>query len=420
MNKITNIEIMSPVGSYESLAAAIKARADSVYFGISKLNMRARSAANFNLKDLKKIADICKKTNVKSYLTVNTIIYDEDIKEMKKIIDSAKKSGISAIIAMDMAVLKYSKKINMEVHMSTQTNISNIEAVKFYSKYADVVVLARELTLEQIEKIIKEIKKQKIKGPKNELIKVEIFVHGALCVSISGKCYMSLGLYNHSANRGDCLQVCRRKYRVIDEETGDELSIENNYVMSLKDLCTIRFIDKLIKAGVNVFKIEGRGRSPDYVYAVTKCYKEAVEAVENKTYNESKIKKWEEELSSVFNRGFWHGGYYLGKKLGEWAGSYGSKATKEKYFIGIGKHYFPKSKIGEFIVQKDEIKINDEILITGETTGVIKGRVESLYINEKPVKSAKKGDEITLPVSEKIRKGDKLYVIRIRKKLQGN
>jgi putative protease len=414
------IEIMAPVGSYESLASAIKAGANSVYFGIEQLNMRSRSANNFTIEDLKKIVSIAKKAGVKTYLTVNTIIYNDDIKLMKQILDAAKKTGITAIIACDIAVINYANEINLEVHMSTQTNISNIEAVKFYSKYADVVVLARELTLDQIKNICDEIKKQKITGPSGKLVEIEIFVHGALCVSISGKCYMSLALYNSSANRGACYQTCRRKYRVMDDETGDELVVDNKYIMSPKDLCTIQYIDKLIESGVSVFKIEGRGRSPDYVYAVVKAYKEAVEAVENKTFTENKIKKWEQELATVFNRGFWKGGYYLGNKLGEWAGTYGSKATKEKHFVGLVKHYYPKAKIAEIEMQKESLTTSNEIIITGNTTGVIKGKVESIYINEKPAKTCTKKDkDVTIQVKEKVRKGDKIYVVINRKELQG-
>ncbi len=413
-----DIDIMAPVGSYESLAAAIKAGASSVYFGVQQLNMRARASNNFTLDDLKKIVEISKKNGVRTYLTVNTVLYDHDLNLMRKVIDTAKESGISAIIASDISAIQYANSIGMEVHISTQLNVSNIEAVKFYSKFADVIVLARELTMNQIKDITESIKKENIKGPSGNLIKIELFVHGALCVAISGKCYMSLATENASANRGACLQNCRKAYRVIDEETGEELKIENKYIMSPKDLCTIGFIDKIIDAGVSVFKIEGRGRSPDYVYETVKAYKEAVEAYKNKEYTEEKIKEWISRLERVFNRGFWHGGYYLGKKLGEWSGVYGSKSSHEKIFVGVGEHYFPKTKIAQFYIQAEEIKVGDEVIIIGKTTGIIKDVVKSIYVDEKPSKSAKKGDRITIPISERVRKGDKLYIIKPRTRYQ--
>ncbi len=413
------IEIMSPAGSYESLESAIKAGADSVYFGIEQLNMRARASNNFTLNDLKKIANRCNKGKIKTYLTLNTILYDYDISLMKKICDSAKKAGINAVIASDISAIVYANSIGLEAHISTQTNVSNLEAVKFYSKFADVVVLARELTLQQIKNICDEIKKQNIRGPSGNLIRIEIFCHGALCVAISGKCYMSLATSNASANRGACLQNCRKSYKVIDEETGDELKIDNKYIMSPKDLCTIGFIDKLLDSGISVLKIEGRGRSPDYVYAVTKAYREAVESVLNKTYTQEKINNWIKELEKVYNRGFWQGGYYLGKKLGEWSGGYGSQSKKENIFIGIARHYFPKTQIGEFILQTGEIELGDEIIITGKTTGIIHQKIESLYVNEKPVSKAKKGEIITIKLNERIRKNDKLYVVTDRKEMQG-
>jgi len=406
-------EIMAPVGNYESLASAIKAGADSVYFGIGKLNMRSRSSVNFTSRDLKKIVRICKAHNIRTYLTLNTVMYDQDLIEIKRVCNKAKKLGINAIIACDIAVMQYCRKIGLEVHMSTQANISNIQAVKFYSKFADVVVLARELTLEQIAKIIKQIKKQDIRGPSGKLIKIEIFIHGALCVSISGKCYMSLAQHNFSANRGACLQPCRREYIVKDKETGDELIVGNKYIMSPKDLCTIRFIDKIIKAGVRVFKIEGRGRSPDYVYTVVKAYKQAVDSYFENKLTKELIINLERQLASVFNRGFWHGGYYLGKKLGDWAGDYGSKATTEKHFIGLVKHFYPKVHVAEIVLQKEKIKVGDKILITGNTTGIIKTEVGSVFVKEKPKKIAKKGDvDVTISVPEKVRKGDKIYVLK--------
>ncbi|MFH1316732.1 MAG: U32 family peptidase [Candidatus Woesearchaeota archaeon] len=414
-----NIEIMSPVGSFESLAAAIKAGADSVYFGVGKLNMRSRSSVNFTRADLKKISQICKKNKVKSYLALNTIVYDDEIKEIKKICDSAKKENISAVIASDISVIEYARRIGLEVHISTQQNISNIESLRYFSKYADVIVLARELTLDQIKNISKLIKKQDIRGPNKKLVKLELFVHGALCVSIAGKCYMSLAQYNHSANRGDCLQVCRRGYRVTDLETGDELEIDNKYVMSPKDLCTIGFLDKIIDAGISVLKIEGRGRSPDYVFTATKCYKEAVESIEDKTYTKEKINNWIKELEKVFNRGFWHGGYYLGKKLGEWSGAYGSKAAKEKIYIGKALNYFIKPNIAHFIIESDKLSVGDEIMIIGPTTGVVNAKIKEMIVNDKKIDSAKKGDNITILIKEKLRKNDKLYKIVDRKSLQG-
>ncbi len=404
-------ELMSPVGSYESLAAAIKAGADSIYFGVQHLNMRARSANNFTLEDLKKITEICKNNKIRSYLTVNTILYDNDLELMKKIIDAAKESRISAIIASDIAAIQYANKIGIEVHISTQANVSNIESVKFYSKYADVIVLARELTLNQIKHISNEIKKQNITGPKGNLVQIELFIHGAMCVSIAGKCYMSLAQYNHSANRGACLQACRRSYKITDEETGDELTIDNQYVMSPKDLCTIEHIDKIIKAGVTVLKIEGRGRKADYVFTVTKCYKEALQSYQDNTFTKEKTEQWIKQLESVFNRGFWHGGYYLGNKLGEWSNKYGSKATKEKTYIGHATNYYTKNKVALFQLESHNLKIGDKILITGPTTGVIESEVEEIYINDKPSKQATKGQEVTFTVPEKVRKNDKLFLV---------
>lgn len=406
-----SIEIMAPAGSYESLMAAIHAGANSVYFGIEQLNMRARAANNFTTHDLTKIVKICRKNNVKAYLALNTVIYDHDLKLMKKICDIAKKFGLTAVILSDIAVLQYARSIGLEVHMSTQTNITNLEAVKFYAQFADVIVLARELTLKQITDICSQIKKEKITGPSGNLVQVEIFVHGALCVAISGKCYMSLAVYNASANRGACLQNCRRAYIVKDEETGEELKIENKYVMSPKDLCTIGFIDKLIEAGVSVFKIEGRGRSPEYADVTIKCYREAVESYFAGTYNREKIDSWVKRLEAVFNRGFWHGGYYLGKKLGEWSGNYGSQATTEKVYVGKVKNYFQKAKIGYIELETSGISIDQEILITGPTTGVVQQKVSSMFLDDKKITQARKGDSITLPIKEKIRPNDKVFVI---------
>ena len=409
--KRENIEIMAPAGSYESLTAAINAGANSVYFGIEQLNMRARAANNFTIQDLKKIVKICQEKNVKTYLTLNTIMYDHDMNLMKKICDAAKESGLTAVICSDVAAMSYAHSINLEVHISTQANVSNVETVKFYSQFADVVVLARELTIQQIKRVTDQIKKENIKGPKGELIEIEIFVHGALCVAVSGKCYMSLGIYNSSANRGACLQNCRRSYKVIDEETGDELILDNKYIMSPKDLCTIGFIDKILESGVKVLKIEGRGRAPDYVNTVVKSYREAVESYLEGTYTKEKIDSWIKNLEKVFNRGFWHGGYYLGKQLGEWSGVYGSKATKEKVFLGRAKNYFSKPKIAEFHLETNKIEIDDEILITGPTTGIIETVVKSIFVEEKKTKSAIKGQTITIPIEEKVRPNDKLFKI---------
>ncbi|HIH37438.1 U32 family peptidase [Candidatus Woesearchaeota archaeon] len=404
-------KIMAPAGTFESLQAAIQAGADSVYFGVGKLNMRARAAKTFTPKNLPAIVKICREKQVETYLTVNTIIYDDDASEMKKLIDTAKKAGVSALICCDSAVMKYAKQKGIPVHLSTQANVSNIEAVAFYAHYADVVVLARELSLQQIRNICSEIKKRRIKGPSGKLVQIEVFVHGALCVSISGKCYMSLALYNSSANRGACLHTCRRKYRVFEEETGHELVIDNNYVMSPKDLCTIGMIDKLIDAGVEVLKIEGRGRSPEYVSTTVKCYKEAVLAVEEGTYTKQKIRKWETELSTVFNRGFWKNGYYLGKKLGEWAEGEGSNATMRKEHVGRVIHFWPKKMIAEFCLESGMVRTGDCYLVIGPTTGVVKGIVSRIIRNEKEVQEIGKGKTFTMKISEKVRVNDALYLL---------
>lgn len=411
MEKQNKIEIMAPVGNFECLQAAIQAGADSIYFGVQGLNMRNLGAKNFILDDLKEIVKICKSKGVKTYLTVNIVVYDNDMKYMKEIINAAKENGIDAIIASDMAVIQYANSVGVEVHSSTQLNISNIEAVKFYSKFTDVIVLARELTLEQIKEICDEIKKQDIRGPKGELVKIEIFIHGALCVSISGKCYMSLALYNKSANRGECLQACRRSYNVKDNQTGDELVVDNKYIMSPKDLCCITFLDKILKSGVSVLKIEGRARSPDYVSIVVKTYREAVGAYNAGEYTQEKAKEWVKELETVFNRGFWQGGYYLGKKLGEWSGGPGSKATKKKSFIGKVTNYFVKTKIAEFHLNNGPIKVGDNIMIIGSTTGVLKAKIKSLYKDGKEVRGTGKGPGVTIPIDERVRENDELYLI---------
>jgi len=404
------IEIMAPVGSFESLAAAINAGADSVYFGIEQLNMRAKSSNNFSTEDLKEIVKRCNENKLKSYLTVNTVIYDYDINLMKQIIDIAKNAGVSAVIASDQAVINYASSQGVEIHISTQVNVSNIETLKFYAHFADVMVLARELSLKQVKKITETIEKEQIKGPSGKLIRIEIFAHGALCMAISGKCYLSLHEQNSSANRGACLQTCRKPYIVTEKETGFELEIDNEYIMSPKDLSTINFVDKILDAGVKVLKIEGRARPAEYVKTTVECYREAVDAVYENTYTEEKIQNWTKRLSTVFNRGFWDG-YYLGRKLGEWSKDYGSKATKQKVFVGKVNNWFSKIQVGEFLIQSGELSVDDEIMITGPTTGVIQTKVDEIRFDEKPVKNVKKGQVVSIPIKEKIRRSDKLYKI---------
>ena len=400
-------EIMAPVGSRESLAAALQAGADSIYFGIESLNMRAHSASKFTITDLRDIAAQCKEHGVKSYLTVNTIIYDEDIPLMHKICDAAKEAGISAIIASDVAVLTYCQEIGQEIHLSTQLNISNAEALKFYARYADVVVLARELNMEQVRGIYDEINRQNICGPNGERVRIEMFCHGALCMAVSGKCYLSLDNMGRSANRGECMQICRRAYVVTDRDTGIELEVDNKYIMSPKDLKTIGFIDKMMNAGVRVFKIEGRARSAEYVYTVVKCYKEAIQAVLDGTFCEAKVENWTARLSTVFNRGFWDG-YYQGKHLGEWSDKYGSSATQKKTYIGKAMKYFSKLGVGEFLIEAGELNVGDNLLITGPTTGVIYVTANEIH-TDGPVQSASKGEFVAIKVPEKVRPSDKLY-----------
>ncbi len=405
------IEIMAPVGSFESLWAAIQGGADSVYFGIEQLNMRAKSSNNFTNDDLKEIVKICREYRIKSYLTVNTIIYDYDVNLMHSIVKTAKEIGITAIIASDQAVLNYASQLGAEVHISTQLNVSNVETVKFYSHFADVVVLARELSLKQVEFISKEIENQQIKGPSGNLIRIELFAHGALCMAISGKCYLSLHEQNSSANRGACLQTCRKPYIVTEKESGFELEIDNEYIMSPKDLMTVNFIDKILEAGVKVLKIEGRARPPEYVKTVTLCYREAVDAVYEKIYTQEKIDSWIERLSTVFNRGFWDG-YYLGRKLGEWSRDYGSKATQQKEYIGKATNYFKKIGVAEFLMQAGDLKVGDEILITGPTTGVIEATIEELRFDLQSVLDVVKGQNFSIPLNVKVRPADKLYKIK--------
>ncbi len=411
---------MAPVGSRESLAAAIQAGADSIYFGIENLNMRARSANTFSIDDLREIAATCDEHGVKSYLTVNTIIYDEDITLMRTIVDAAHEAGISAVIAADVAVLDYCNRIGQEVHLSTQLNISNAEALKFYARFADVVVLARELNLKQVAAIYKTIQDEQICGPKGELIRIEMFCHGALCMAVSGKCYLSLHELGASANRGACMQVCRRGYEVHrneeptyllnDKESTIELEVDNKYVMSPKDLKTIRFMDEMMEAGVRVFKIEGRARGPEYVKTVVECYREAIDSYLDGTLTEEKKDEWDERLRTVFNRGFWNG-YYLGQRLGEWTRHYGSNATERKIYAGKGIRYFSNIGVAEFLVEAAELHVGDKLLITGHTTGAMYVTLDEARVNLKPVETVKKGTHVSFKVPDRIRPNDKLYIM---------
>lgn len=406
----TDFEIMAPAGSWESLAAAFQAGADSVYFGIESLNMRARSSNNFTLVDLKEIARLCNEKNVKSYLTINTVMYDGDLTLMQQIVDAAKEAEISAIIAADVSVMSYASQKNVEIHLSTQLNISNVEALKFYAHFADVVVLARELNLDQVAEIFDQIVAQDIRGPRGGLIRIEMFCHGALCMAVSGKCYLSLHEYNASANRGACVQICRRGYTVKDKETDVELDIDSQYIMSPKDLKTIHFMNKMMDAGVRVFKIEGRARGAEYVKTVVNCYREAIEAQLNGTFDSDTIEAWDKRLSTVFNRGFWDG-YYLGQRLGEWTHQYGSSATKRKVLIGKGIKYFSKLGVAEFLLESNSLEVGDEILITGPTTGALESIVKELRVDMETVDKAIKGQRISMPLAEKMRPSDKLYKI---------
>lgn len=400
---------MAPVGSYESLNAAIQAGADAVYFGIEGLNMRARSSVNFTIHDLHAIARQCAEVGVKTYLTVNTIIYDDDITLMQQVINAAKEAHITAIIASDIAAITYARSIGVEVHISTQVNISNTEALRFYSQWADVVVLARELSMDQVSHIHQAIENENITGPHGEKIRIEMFCHGALCMAVSGKCYLSLHELNSSANRGACTQICRRSYTVRDRETNEELAVENKYIMSPKDLKTIHFLNKMVDAGVRVFKIEGRARGPEYVYTAVQCYSQALEAICNGSYSEEKIHEWDTRLEKIFNRGFWNG-YYLGQRLGEWSHKYGSSATRTKRYAAKGVRYFSNIGVGEFIMESGELNVGDEIVITGPTTGVIITTVKELRVNLKSVPKAVKGDAFSIKLDQKIRPSDKLYI----------
>ncbi|NQU52748.1 MAG: U32 family peptidase [Bacteroidetes bacterium] len=403
-----DVEIMAPVGSYESLMAAIQGGAGSVYFGVEHLNMRSRSANNFTLDDLRKIVEIASRNKVKTYLTLNVEIFDGEIQLMNEVVSAAKEAGVSAVIAADVSVIQYARSIGLEVHISTQVNITNIEAVKFYSNFADVVVLAREMNLGRVWEISDQIKREQIKGPAGELMKIEMFVHGALCMATSGKCYLSLHEMNSSANRGACLQSCRRAYTVTDKETGAELDVENEYIMSPKDLKTIHFLNKILDAGVSVLKIEGRARSPEYVQATAQCYSEAVDAYFEDDFTDEKVNDWNERLGAVFNRGFWNG-YYLGQRLGDWSKNYGSLATKRKMYIGKCTNYFNKINVAEFKLETSNLMVGDEILVTGPTSGVVKTIVTEIRVDLKPEEEGKKGQLISIQIDEKIRRADKLF-----------
>ena len=406
-----HVEIMAPVGSYESLSAAIQAGADAVYFGVGNLNMRSRSAANFTVEDLERIAGIAQQHGVRTDLTVSTIIYNDEIDEMHMLVQAAKAAGITAIIASDMAVITYANSIGVEVHISTQCNISNVEAVRFFAQWADVVVTARELPLRQVAEITQFIRDNDIRGPKGELVQVEVFAHGALCMSVSGKCYLSLDEYNYSANRGACLQLCRREYLVKDVESDTELLVSGKYIMSPKDLCTIGFLDKIIRAGVRVLKIEGRGRSADYVKTVVECYKEAVQAVAEGTYTQERIAGWTERLSTVFNRGFWDG-YYLGRKMGEWSERYGSQATENKVYLGKVTNYYNRPQVAEMKIETAEhLRVGEDLMVIGQTTGVYRATVEELRLGAtaQPVQEVGQGDVFSVKTTEVLHRGDKLY-----------
>ncbi len=402
-------ELMAPVGSMESLMAAIQGGANSVYFGIEQLNMRAKSSNNFTTEDLKEIVKIAQENDIKTYLTINTVLYDHDIRLMHRIIDTAKEAGVTAVIASDQAVINYAFSQGVSLHLSTQLNISNIETVKFYANFADVVVLARELNLKQVKSITDAIQEQQIKGPGGELIRVEIFAHGALCMAVSGKCYLSLHEQNSSANRGACLQTCRKPYIVTEKESGVEFEIDNEYIMSAKDLNTIPFLDKVLDAGVSVLKIEGRGRPPEYVKTICRTYDEAIHSILDGSYSKEKVAEWEKAQSTVFNRGFWDG-YYMGRKIGEWSEVYGSKATQRKVYIGKGTNYFSKIQVAEFKAEAgDSLKVGDKIIITGPTTGVIEAVVEEIQVDRQSVPATQKGDLFSIKIDQTVRRSDKIY-----------
>jgi len=412
-----DIEIMAPVGSYESLMAAIQGGANSVYFGIGNLNMRSKSSKNFTLDDLVEISKICYQNDIRTYITLNTVIYDKELNQMRQIVDAAKANKITAIIASDQSVIQYAFSVGMEIHMSTQTNITNIEAVKYYSQFADVMVTARELKITQVKAITTAIKEQNICGPSGNLVQIEVFAHGALCMAVSGKCYLSLDNLNSSANRGACLQQCRRKYTVTDKETGEQLEIDNEYIMSPKDLNTVALLDHILDAGVRVLKLEGRGRSPEYVKTIAAVYREAVDSWFNGNYNQENIDKWNERLSTVYNRGYWEG-YYMGSKFGEWTEDYGNQATQRKMYIGKVTNYFSKIGVAELKIESHDLKPGEEIKIIGPTTGVYEDIVAELRLELEPVQQVVKGDICSLPVKDIVRRGDKLYkVVKADKKV---
>lgn len=405
------IELMAPAGDFTSMQAALDNGADSIYFGVDQLNMRARASMNFTIDDLPEISRRCSAKGVRTYLTLNTIIYDHDLSIIKTLLDKAKEANLTAVIAMDQAVIAYARQIGMEVHISTQINITNIETVKFYALFADTMVMSRELSLTQIRKICDQIEKEEIKGPSGKLVEVEIFGHGALCMAVSGKCYLSLHSANSSANRGACKQNCRKKYTVIDQETGFEIELDNEYMMSPKDLCTINFLDEVVATGVKVLKIEGRGRAPEYVATVTKCYREAIDSVADGTFTQEKVEEWMKQLETVYNRGFW-AGYYLGQELGEWSANSGSSATQKKVYIGKGRHFYPKSNVAEFMIEAYDIAVGDKVLIQGPTTGSQEMVLETMLVDQKPEASkATKSDVITFKTDFRIRPSDRLYKI---------
>lgn len=404
------IELMAPAGNFESLQAALENGADSVYFGVEQLNMRARASINFTIDDLPEIARRCEAKSVRTYLTLNTIIYDHDLSIVKRLLDAAKAANLTAVIAMDQAVIAFARQIGMEVHISTQINITNIETVKFYSLFADTMVMSRELSLRQVKKICEQIEKEQVRGPSGNLVEVEIFGHGALCMAVSGKCYLSLHSHNSSANRGACKQNCRKKYTVIDQESGFEIELDNEYMMSPKDLCTLDFLDQVIDTGAKVLKIEGRGRAPEYVATVIKTYRDAIDAFYDGTYSKENVENWMKELEKVYNRGFWSG-YYLGQKLGEWSNGSGSQATQKKVYVGKGVHFFPKTNIAEFKIEAFDVKIGDKLLVTGPTTGAKEFELNEMMVNDEHLESAKKGDSCTIPLDFRVRLSDKLYKI---------